>query len=200
MKRLFDIAFSLGALLFFSPLLLLLSLLIKSSSKGPLLFSQERVGLHGKPFRLYKLRTMVPDAEERLSTLLATSPSHLNEWKSCYKLKEDPRITSIGKFLRATSLDELPQFWNVLKGEMSIVGPRPVTARELQEEYGRYAAKLLQVRPGLTGPWQLSGRSNVSYKKRISLDMHYIRFRTFCWDLSLTLRTIPEMLFPKGAY
>lgn len=200
LKRLYDICFSLGALLFFSPLFLLIALLNKCSSQGAVFYSQERVGLQGKPFRIYKFRTMYRDAEERLEKLLVASPHLRDEWQKSYKLKQDPRVHFVGKFLRATSLDELPQFWNVLKGEMSIVGPRPITRKELIEEYGPYGEKLLSVKPGLTGPWQLSGRSDTSYKKRITLDMHYVSHGSLRWDILLTLRTIPQMLFPRGAY
>lgn len=200
MKRLFDLLFSLGALLFFSPLLLAVSLLVKLVSRGPIFFTQERIGLHGKPFKIYKIRTMHEDAEERLDELLNSSMALKQEWEERQKLKRDPRVLPFGGFLRATSLDELPQFWNVLKGEMSVVGPRPVTERELALHYRGYRQKVLSVKPGLTGLWQISGRSSTSYKKRVSLDVHYVKHQNLTWDILLCIRTVPEMLFPKGAF
>ncbi len=199
-KRIFDICFSAVVLTLGLPVYLLLALAVKITSKGPVFFRHERIGRGGRRFLCYKFRTMHPDAEKRLSGLLASDPRLRKEWETHYKLKKDPRITPIGSFLRKTSLDELPQFWNVFIGDLSVVGPRPVTEEELKKKVGPYAARFLTIRPGLTGPWQVSGRSETNFCKRIRLDMHYIRYQSFLWDLTLILRTVPAMLSTRGAY
>ncbi len=199
-KRIFDICFSTLVLTLGLPIYLLLALAVKITSKGPVFFRHERIGRGGRRFLCYKFRTMHPDAETRLRELLDSDPQLRKEWQTHYKLKKDPRITPIGSFLRKTSLDEFPQFWNVLIGDLSVVGPRPVTEEELKKKLGPYAARFLTIRPGLTGPWQVSGRSETNFCKRIRLDMHYIRYQSFLWDLSLILRTVPAMLSTRGAY
>lgn len=199
LKRTFDLCFSLPVLLIGFPIFLLIALLVKFSSKGPVFFKQERVGRGGKLFTCLKFRTMRPDADQLLENLLTTNPELRQEWQAKRKLANDPRITSIGRFLRKTSLDELPQFWNVLKGDLSVVGPRPVCADEVQEFYGLKAYKILQVRPGLTGVWQTSGRSTTTYDERVQMDENYINHHSFLFDIKLILKTIPKMLRPRDA-
>jgi undecaprenyl-phosphate galactose phosphotransferase len=198
-KRFFDIIFSSILLIALVPLFLLLALLIKISSKGPVFYPSIRVGLHGKKIICWKLRTMKSNADEALKTLLL-DPKIEQEWILHRKLKKDPRITKLGHFLRKTSLDELPQFWNVLKGDLSLVGPRPVSFSEVDLFLSHQGGKVFSVRPGLTGLWQTSGRSNLSYEKRIELEKKYIDTQSFALDLWLIAKTIPLMLFPKGAY
>lgn len=200
-KRTFDILFSIACLIFGIPFFLIIGLLIFLSSPGPIIYSHERIGRGGKPFRCYKFRTMHVDADQRLDDVFSSNPEFRLEWNRSFKLKDDPRVTSIGAFLRKTSLDEIPQFWNVLKGDLSVVGPRPVVDREIKEYYGVKAYKILSIRPGLTGPWQVSGRSDIdSYGKRISLDEQYVDKQSFLMDLKLIAKTIPVMLFSKGGY
>jgi undecaprenyl-phosphate galactose phosphotransferase len=197
-KRLFDIVFSAFVLIFFSPLFLLLALLAKLSTGSPL-FSQERVGKGGKPFRCYKFRTMVKEADKQLIELLK-NPEIKEEWEKTQKLKNDPRITNFGFFLRKTSLDELPQFWNVLKGDLSVVGPRPVLPEEVSKHFKEKAPKILSIKPGLTGIWQTSGRNRLDYKKRVKLDYFYVEKQNFALDLKLILKTIPKMVMNNDAY
>lgn len=199
-KRSFDIFFSLLALIFGAPLFLLIALIVKLSSRGPTIYSHERIGRGGKPFRCFKFRTMYADADIRLKDLLASDYNLHLEWMQSRKLKKDPRITPVGRFLRATSLDEIPQFWNVLRGDLSIVGPRPVVHDEVVNYLGEKASKILSVRPGLTCIWQVSGRSDTCYNKRIELDEKYVDNHSFLLDLQLILKTIPSMIFSKGAY
>lgn len=174
--------------------------MIRKVSSGPIFYSHERIGRGGKKFRCYKFRTMYEDADARLQELLEANPVLAQEWRTTRKLKNDPRIMPIGKILRKTSLDELPQFWNVLKGDLSIVGPRPLVACEVVSYLGDKASKILSVRPGLTCIWQVSGRNDVSYDTRILLDEQYIDTQSLLLDLKLIIRTIPSMLFSKGAY
>ncbi|KAF3361645.1 Exopolysaccharide production protein ExoY [Chlamydiales bacterium STE3] len=199
-KRSFDIAFSLFALIAGFPLFLTVALLVRFSSKGKLIYSHERVGRGGKTFRCYKFRTMFQDADQRLKEILAKDTSLKEEWNRQHKLKNDPRVTPVGAFLRKTSLDELPQFWNVLMGDLSVVGPRPVVKAEVQRFLGNRAPLILSVRPGLTGIWQVSGRSNTSYDERLAMDEEYIGKQSMMLDLKLIMKTIPAMLFTRGAY
>lgn len=199
-KRMFDVIFSLTVLITLAPLFLLLMLLIRLFSRGPSIYSHERIGRGGKPFHCYKFRTMYSDADARLKELLKTDSALQKEWNASRKLKNDPRITPIGNWLRKTSLDELPQFWNVLKGDLSVVGPRPVVQEEVLLYLGTKASKILSVRPGLTGLWQVSGRSDTSYSRRIQLDEEYIDTHSFFLDIKLILKTIPSMILSKGAY
>lgn len=200
LKRIFDFFFSLSVLLFGMPVFLLIAVAVRCSSKGKIIYSHERIGRGGVPFKCYKFRTMYPDADLILSEILQNNPKKLQEWNQTHKLKDDPRITPIGTFLRRTSLDELPQFWNVLKGDLSVVGPRPVVKDEVVKHLGPKAYKILSIRPGLTGIWQVTGRSNISYAKRIFLDELYVDTRSFLLDLKLILKTIPSMVTAKGAY
>lgn len=200
-KRLFDVLFSLTVLIVFSPVYLVLILLIALSSPGPIFYVQKRVGRNFKPFGCIKFRTMVHNADEVLSEIMQTSPRLRQEFQANFKLKRDPRITWIGKFLRITSLDEFPQFLNVLKGDMSVVGPRPVITEEL-DRYGKYAEKAFSIRPGITGLWQVSGRNDIPYPRRVQIDVYYVNFRSLLMDLWIIFKTIGVIVFPKdnGAY
>jgi lipopolysaccharide/colanic/teichoic acid biosynthesis glycosyltransferase len=194
-KRLFDVVFAAAALLALGPLLLLLMLAIVVESSGGPIFAQERVGMGGRRFRMLKLRSMVSDAESRVHEL-----AHLNESDGpLFKIREDPRRTRVGRLLRATSLDELPQLVNILRGDMSLVGPRPPLAREVAT-YTREQLRRLSVVPGLTGAWQVSGRSNLDWESAIRLDLDYIDRWTFWLDLKLIWRTIGAVVISRGAY
>ncbi|MDP1834855.1 MAG: sugar transferase [Chlamydiales bacterium] len=199
LKRAFDIAFSLCAIIIGLPLYALLALVVKLSSTGKVIFGHERVGRGGKIFKCYKFRTMYPNADQMLESVLNESPALRAEWDICRKLTNDPRITPIGHILRKTKLDEIPQFWNVLVGDLSIVGPRPVCADEIQKYYGVKSYKILSVRPGITGLWQTSDRREMTYQERINLDEQYIDRQNFFLDLLLVLKTIPTMVRPRGA-
>jgi exopolysaccharide production protein ExoY len=199
-KRIFDVLFSFGALLFFLPLGLITALLIKLTSPGPIFYSSKRVGKDGQPIYCWKFRTMHQDADKKLLQLLRENPKLQQEWDTYFKLKDDPRISNIGKILRKTSLDELPQFFNVLKGDLSVVGPRPVTEEEIRKYFGQKASKILSVRPGLTGIWQTSGRSLVTFEERIRLEESYIDRQSLTLDLRIICKTIPAMFFTKGAF
>ncbi len=199
-KRLFDILFSASVLILGLPAFALIALIIRCSARGPIFYLDNRVGMDGRLFRCVKYRTMALDASQRLTELLQSCPQSKLEWELYQKLKLDPRITPIGRFLRKTSLDELPQFWNVLKGDMSVVGPRPVTAKELEERFGPKASKILTAKPGITGYWQTSGRSNISYEERIQLEEEYIDRRSFWFDLKLVAKTVPAMILSKDAH
>lgn len=199
-KRIFDIAFSITALFLLFPLFLLIVIAIKATSQGPILYAQKRIGCGGIPFYCYKFRTMFQNSEKKLQKLLKKHPKMQKEWSEKRKLSCDPRITPVGIFLRKTSLDELPQFFNVLFGNMSVVGPRPVVEEEVELFYKKKASKLLSVRPGITGLWQVSGRSELCYKKRIALDLEYIKNRSFVKDLQIILRTFKVVFSRKGAY
>ncbi len=200
-KFLFDLIFSFIFIIFGLPLFFLISLLIKFSSRGPILYSHKRVGKNFKSFNCLKFRTMHPESEDSLMKLLDNNPLIKYEFEKNQKIKNDPRITAIGKFLRKTSLDELPQFINVLKMEMSIVGPRPITKEEIKK-YNSSITKVLSVRPGITGLWQVSGRNNLSYKKRVFLDSLYIDKINLIMDLRIIIKTVGVLLFPldRGAY
>ncbi len=201
LKRSGDLAFSLAVLGLGSPLFLLLAALVRISSPGPVFYVQRRIGRGYREFGCIKFRTMRPDADRLLGKLLAQSPELKAEFNKDFKLKSDPRITPIGRFLRRSSLDELPQFLNVLKGDMSLVGPRPIVRAELSR-YGRRMDEVLAVRPGLSGLWQVSGRNNLSYSTRVKLDVSYARHRSVWLDLAIIVRTVSVILFPRdrGAY
>lgn len=197
-KRAFDLVFSIALLLALSPLILAITVLIHLSSKGNAIYVQPRIGKDGKVFRCYKFRTMHLDADKKLKALLAENPLLALEWARNQKLKNDPRIFALGKWLRRTSLDELPQFWNVVRGDLSVVGPRPYMVYQ-KKELGSLGSKILSVRPGITGLWQISGRSQTSFKRRIELDAAYIDKSGFFFDLLLICKTIPKMIVPKDA-
>ena len=200
-KNLLDFLFSMFFLIALLPFFLLISLLIKLSSRGPIFFLQERVGKNNIPFKCIKFRTMHPEAKDILENLLMKDEKLKMEFEQTQKIKNDPRITTIGKLLRKTSLDELPQFINVLKNEMSIVGPRPIVNKE-KKKYGKNLKKVLSVRPGITGLWQVSGRNNLTYKTRVKLDINYVENYNILMDLRILIRTIGVILFPldRGAY
>ncbi len=200
-KNLLDFLFSIFFLIASLPFFLLISLLIKLSSRGPIFFLQERIGKNNIPFKCIKFRTMHPEAKDILANLLMKDEKLKMEFEQTHKIKNDPRITTIGKLLRKTSLDELPQFINVLKNEMSIVGPRPIVNKE-KKKYGKNLKKVLSVRPGITGLWQVSGRNNLTYKTRVKLDLNYAENYNFLMDIRILIRTIGVILFPldRGAY
>ena len=199
-KRIFDIAFSLTVLVIGAPIFLLCAAVVKLSSPGPVFYAHSRIGKEGKRFGCLKFRTMHCDADLKLQALLASNPVLMQEWKTYYKLKADPRITSVGKWLRKTSLDELPQFINVFLGHMSLVGPRPLTEDEVVHYLKEKAAKILSVRPGLTSLWIVKGRNRFTLQEGIDLEEFYIDHQSFWLDLRLILQTAIRMIFPKGAY
>lgn len=198
--RALDILVATTMLVVFSPLLAVMWLLIRASSHGPAIYRHKRLGRDGVVFECLKFRTMVMDADSLLTEILSSDPGLREEFDRNHKLKDDPRTTPVGRFLRKTSLDELPQFWNVLRGEMSVVGPRPI----VEEEKARYGSDLevvLSVRPGITGVWQISGRNDLSYERRVALDRSYVLTRTLLLDLSIMIRTPAAALRPQnGAY
>jgi lipopolysaccharide/colanic/teichoic acid biosynthesis glycosyltransferase len=200
-KRLFDIIFALSVLVFCSPIYLVLAIAIAATSSGSIFYIQERVGKNYRHFNCIKFRTMIPDADRVLSEMMAKSADLRQEFSENFKLKQDPRITKIGKFLRTTNLDEFPQFLNVLKGEMSIVGPRPLVPDEL-ERYGTDIDRVLTIRPGITGLWQVSGRNNIPYPQRVRIDVSYVKRRNFWLDVRIVIKTILLTVFTKnnGAY
>ena len=200
LKRIFDILFSTFALFITFPLFMTLAIIIRLSSPGPIIYAHKRVGRGGEPFYCFKFRSMYEDADLRLKEILKQNPSLAMEWEKNHKLKNDPRITPIGRFLRNTSFDELPQFLNILKGDLSVVGPRPVVEAELKKHFKEKASKILSIRPGLTGLWQVSGRSDISYEQRIALDEKYVENQSLMLDVTLVLKTIPAMMMRKGAY
>lgn len=194
-KRLLDFVAAFAAILLLSPLFLLTGLLIKIEDPGPVFYSQFRVGRWGELFKMYKFRSMRVDADEIKKKL-----SEQNETGGVlFKMKEDPRITKTGKYIRKLSIDELPQLWNVLKGEMSLVGPRPPLPEEVAQ-YEQSDRRRLDVKPGITCIWQVSGRSNIDFKGQVRLDVEYIHKQGFWHDVKILLKTIPAVLFGKGAY
>ena len=193
-KRALDVSVAFVMLVMALPLLLLLAVLVKVTSKGPVFFAHRRLGHNGEEFDCLKFRTMIADAEERLKR----DPNLRQQFEEKFKLEDDPRITPLGKFLRRTSLDELPQLFHVLTGEMSLVGPRPIVQNELSK-YSIYANKLLSVKPGLSGLWQVCGRSDTTYPQRVMMDMHYIDHRSFTLDLQLLLLTATAVVKKTGA-
>ena len=201
LKNLLDFLFSIFFLIASLPFFLVISLLIKLSSRGPIFYSQERIGKNNIPFRCIKFRTMYPEAKDILENILMKDNNLKKEFEDTHKLKNDPRITTIGKLLRKTSLDELPQFINVLRGEMSIIGPRPIVKEE-KKKYGKNLKKVLSIKPGITGLWQVSGRNNLTYKKRVMLDLNYVRNYNLLMDIRILIRTFGVILFPldRGAY
>ncbi|MDA8240191.1 MAG: undecaprenyl-phosphate galactose phosphotransferase WbaP [Nitrospiraceae bacterium] len=199
-KRSFDIVVSVVLLPFLFFPMALISFLIRIGSPGRAIFSQERVGRKGTTFRCYKFRTMFEDAEARLEGLLQDDPEVNNRWQQYWKLNDDPRVTKIGRFLRTTSLDELPQILNVLRGEMSFVGPRPVTQDEIDRHYREMAELCFSVLPGITGLWQVSGRSNTSYDYRIALDSWYVRNWNLWLDIVILFKTVKIVVKREGAY
>lgn len=195
-KRAFDFVAALGGIVVLSPLFLVIALAVKFTSKGPVFFAQTRVGRNGRHFRFYKFRSMYADAEARKAALLKDNESADGV---IFKMRDDPRITPIGRFLRRTSLDELPQLFNVLLGDMSLVGPRPPVPSEVRQ-YTLEDRKRLNAIPGITCLWQVSGRSDIPFRQQVRLDQDYIRSHSLLRDLSILLRTVPAILTGKGAY
>ena len=195
LKRTLDIILSSIALVIFSPIFLLLILIIRLDSKGPALFGHKRIGKNGKEISVYKFRSMVINAQEVLENF---TPEQKAEFEKNFKLENDPRITRVGNFLRKTSLDELPQLVNILKGDMSIVGPRPIVKAEINK-YGKFASKLFSVTPGLTGHWQANGRSDTTYEERVQMDMFYIDNRNLALDIKIIFQTVASVIKKEGA-
>jgi len=199
LKRLFDLVASGVLFLLALPLGLLIALAIKLDSKGPILFVQRRVGYRGRTFPCYKFRTMYVDAEDRLQQVLRSDPHARRQWEEHKKLPQDPRVTRVGKILRRFSLDELPQLINVLKGDMSLVGPRPYLEEELPD-LARDVQVITSVKPGLTGLWQVSGRSDLTFRERAILDEYYVRNWSLWLDLVILIKTLSVILKGDGAY
>jgi Undecaprenyl-phosphate galactose phosphotransferase WbaP len=198
-KRAMDLSIGIIGGIVMAPVLLAFIVLIKLSSRGRVFYHQKRVGLNGRHFQAWKFRTMVADADSVLKEYLQTNPEFRQEWESNHKLKNDPRITAIGRFLRKTSLDELPQVWNVLRGEMSLVGPRPIVDAEIKK-YDASFDLYTKVLPGISGLWQVSGRNDTTYKQRVELDAYYVRNWSPWMDLYILVKTIDVVLCRKGAY
>jgi undecaprenyl-phosphate galactose phosphotransferase len=197
-KRLLDVVGSVIIGLTFSPLIVIIAIRM-SLEDGPIIFRHSRVGQGGKSFDCLKFRTMAPNAEQILQELLARDPDANAEWLRNHKLRNDPRVTRIGRFLRRTSLDELPQLWNVLRGEMSLVGPRPIVREEMLR-YGRHLPTYLAAKPGVTGLWQVTGRNDTDYRRRVVMDAYYVRKCGLLLDLHILLKTIRVVLRARGAY
>jgi len=197
--RILDVLGALALLLFFGPLMVLIALTVIVTDPGPAIFKQKRIGRNGKLFNCYKFRTMAIDAEARLEQVLASDPRARAEWAQDQKLRNDPRIVGIGSFLRKSSLDELPQLWNVLKGDMSMVGPRPIVPNEAAR-YGKYLAFYCSVKPGITGLWQINGRNNVSYRRRVAFDVIYARKSKVGDNIKILALTVPSVLASRGSY
>jgi len=191
-KRILDLLIAVPALFFLSPVMLLIGLLIRLQDGGPVFFVQDRRGFGGADFACMKFRTMRTDAQDLLGSLLATDPEMAAEWRAAQKLRDDPRITKIGSFLRKTSLDELPQLLNIIRGEMSVVGPRPI----VEDHIASYDS----IRPGVTGLWQINGRNDTSYDERVAMDVDYAENVSLWGDIVILFRSIPAILFRRGAY
>ncbi|WP_281190733.1 sugar transferase [Novosphingobium lentum] len=199
MTRAFDLALAILALAILAPLLCIIVVVVKLTSKGPVFFAHRRIGAGGKSFPCFKFRSMVSNSAEVLERHLQDNAQARQEWAQDRKLRNDPRVTAVGRLLRRTSIDELPQLLNVLRGEMSMVGPRPITADEIAK-YRQYFSVYISVKPGITGLWQISGRNDTTYRRRIALDTAYARSRTVGLDIAIVLRTFPAVLFGTGCY
>lgn len=198
-KWLFDKAFAALALVALAPAMGLIAVALKLRDPGPVLFAHTRIGKDGRHFKCYKFRTMRADGDARLAWVFEVDPIARADWDAAQKLERDPRVHPFGGFLRRTSLDELPQFWNVLRGDMSIVGPRPIVDAEIGK-YGRHFADYCAVRPGITGAWQVGGRTDTDYGERVALDVDYVRTAGFRDDLGIVLKTVGVVLKQRGAY
>lgn len=194
-KRVCDLVLSVAAAVLLIPVFLIIAVIIKLTSKGPVFFVHKRVGKNGKEIGIIKFRSMVVNAEELIKKF---TPEQKREFEENFKLDDDPRVTKIGKFLRKTSLDELPQLINIIKGDLSIIGPRPVTKAEV-EMYGRHKAALLSVKPGLTGFWAANGRSNTSYNRRMAMELYYVKYRSICLDIKILFKTVLSVFKGEGA-
>jgi lipopolysaccharide/colanic/teichoic acid biosynthesis glycosyltransferase len=198
-KRAVDLAVSLAALVALWPLFLMIVLVMKATDPGPVFFAHERIGFNGRRFRCLKFRSMVVESDAALQALLRRDPEAAREWYETQKLRQDPRITTLGRLLRVTSLDELPQLINVLVGDMSIVGPRPIVLAE-KARYGHNYSLYTAARPGLTGPWQVSGRSDCSYEQRVMLDVDYVQNWSMVRDALVMVKTAVVVLSRNGSY
>ena len=199
MCRFLDVVLAVSTLIFMAPLMVVVATVIKILDGGPIFFGHTRVGFEGRAFRCWKFRTMVVDAESRLAAVLASDPQARMEWAADQKLRRDPRVTPFGLFLRVSSIDELPQLFNVLVGEMSLVGPRPIVPSEIAR-YGRRFVEYCSVRPGITGLWQVSGRNNVGYRSRVAMDTIFAKTnspRLYLWVL---VATVPAVLRRQGSF
>ncbi|WP_240007213.1 sugar transferase [Pseudaquidulcibacter saccharophilus] len=194
-----DIALSVAALVFLAPVLFTVALFVYLQDGGPIFYGQDRIGKNGKKFKCYKFRSMLVDSAERLEKLLATDAEAREEWERDHKLKNDPRITKFGNFIRKTSLDEFPQLWNVIKGEMSLVGPRPIVYNEIVK-YGSSFRYYKSVKPGITGMWQVSGRNNIDYVRRVAIDRKFVQSKSAFLYLYIIFATVPAVLAQKGSY
>ncbi|HHD2754476.1 TPA: sugar transferase [Clostridium perfringens] len=194
-KRLFDFISSLIGIILLSPILLIISILIKLDSSGPIVFGHNRVGKYGKEIKVYKFRSMVENSQEVFDNF---TPEQKAEFNKNFKLENDPRITKVGNFLRKTSLDELPQLWNIIKGDMSVVGPRPIVKKEIIK-YGKNFEKVFSVKPGLTGYWQANGRSDTTYDERVAMDLYYVNNRSLKLDFKIIIQTIVSVIKKEGA-
>lgn len=194
-KRLFDFCAALIGSIITLPFFIIIAIAIKLDSKGPVFFIHRRVGKNGKPLPILKFRTMVVGAENMIKDF---TPEQKKEWETNFKLEHDPRVTKIGHFLRKTSIDELPQLYNILAGQLSVVGPRPVTTEEI-EKYGKNKDKILSVTPGLTGWWACNGRSNIDYQERMELELYYVDHASLLLDLKIILKTVKITLSHEGA-
>lgn len=194
-KRILDVVISIISIILLFPVFLIIGIIIKTDSKGPVFFAHQRIGKNGEEFKLYKFRTMYNNAEDMIKKF---TPEQTKEWKEHYKLTDDPRITKVGKFLRESSLDELPQIFNIFKGDLSLIGPRPVIKDEL-EKYEKNKSKFLSLTPGLTGYWQVNGRSNTTYEERMKMELYYVDNISFLLDLKIFFKTFKAIAKKDGA-
>jgi Undecaprenyl-phosphate galactose phosphotransferase WbaP len=199
LKRAFDLSLAAIIAIAVLPLIALIAILVRLGSPGPVFYGQERIGRYGRRFKLWKFRTMLPNADAVLARYLDEHPDIAAEWAANRKIRCDPRVTWVGRWLRSTSLDELPQVWNVLVGEMSLVGPRPIEAHEI-DKYAEYYEHYVQVLPGITGLWQVSGRSNTTYEERVALDVYYVQNWSLWFDVYILACTAKVVLLCEGAY
>lgn len=197
--RVLDVLIALVVLTFLAPLMIVVAIAIKIQDGGSIFFGHSRIGYEGRAFRCWKFRSMVVDAEARLAALLAADPDARREWEADQKLRRDPRVTLLGRFLRVSSVDELPQLFNVLTGEMSLVGPRPIVTAEVAR-YGNRFAQYCSVRPGITGLWQVSGRNDVGYRSRVAMDTVFAKHQSAGLYIALLCATVPAVLFRRGSY
>ncbi|WP_349405603.1 sugar transferase [Clostridium perfringens] len=195
LKRIFDFISSLIGLIIFFPIIIIIAVAIKLDSKGPIVFGHTRVGKDGKEMKVYKFRSMVKNAQEVFNNF---TQEQKDEFNKNFKLENDPRITKVGKFLRKTSLDELPQLWNIIKGDMSVVGPRPIVKKEIIK-YGDSFKKVFSVKPGLTGYWQANGRSDTTYEERVAMDLYYVDNRSLSLDFKIIIQTLVSVIKKEGA-
>lgn len=199
LKRIFDVVFALAMLILVLPLMIVLAVALQIDSPGSIWFTQRRIGRHGRMFHCIKFRTMHENAAQMLEDLLASDPAARAEWEANHKLQNDPRVSAFGSLVRKLSMDELPQLLNILRGEMSVVGPRPIVQEEVTK-YGEFFRDYCAVKPGLTGLWQVSGRNDVSYDERVQLDCRYTREMSFKLDLQIVLKTVTAVTTARGSY